>query len=81
MPDEEAMMFQLGAFEPTEAKRLLPQLEAAGIPFEIEADNSALLQPGRSAALALGMYPAGSKIVIFVPEATADRAQQLAASV
>jgi hypothetical protein len=67
-------MHRLGAFEPAEAKRLLPALEAAGIPFEIEADHSALAQPGRWMQLYFGMYPDGSKLAVFVPESRLEHA-------
>ena len=74
-------IIQLGAFEPNEAKRLLPLLESDGIPFEVEADHSALLAPGRTAALYLGTYPEGSKLAVFVREedlpAALDRVKSL----
>jgi hypothetical protein len=79
MPDEADPLLEMGAFEPADAKHLLPQLEAAGIPFEIETDNSALLRPGRTVAMVLGMYPEGSKIVVSVPASVLDRANAIAA--
>ncbi len=77
-PDEADPRMEVGAFEPAEAKHLLPLLEAAGIPFEIETDNSALLRPGRTSAMVLGMYPDGSKIVVFVPASALDQAMEIA---
>ncbi|HSY54279.1 MAG TPA: hypothetical protein VK785_07520 [Opitutaceae bacterium] len=72
--DSSEMLHQLGSFEPMEAKRLLPALEMHGIPFEIETDNSALAHPNRWMGLAFGLYPDGSKIVVFVPESEMARA-------
>ena len=42
MDDTSEMLHQLGAFEPHEAKKVLPLLEATGIRFEVEADHTAL---------------------------------------
>jgi hypothetical protein len=67
-------MHQLGAFEPREAKKLLPLLEAKGIRFEVEMDHSALARPNRALQLYFGMYPEGSKLVIFVPESEVGKA-------
>ena len=69
-------MQQLGAFEPLEAKRLLPALEAQGVAFELEADHSALGQPGRTMEMFLGMYPEGSKLAVFVRESQLAQAQE-----
>ena len=74
MDDTSEMLHQVGSFEPREAKKVLPLLEAAGIRFEIEADHSALTQPNRTLELYFGMYPAGSKLAVFVPESQIDRA-------
>ena len=59
----------IGAFEPREVKRVVALLEAQGIPFDLQADNSALSNPVRAVQLSMGTYPEGSKLVIFVPEA------------
>jgi len=75
MPDEPEMLYQLGAFEPHEATRLLPRLEADGIRFELERDDSALSQPNHALQLYLGMYPEGSKLVVYVPETQLEKAQ------
>ena len=56
----------LGAFDPADAKPLLRLLEEHEVPFEVEADHSELLQPGRAVGLYLGMGPAGSCLRIFV---------------
>ena len=48
-PEPNDEMQQLSAFDPMEAKRILPMLEALGIPFEIDTDHSQLLHQGRAA--------------------------------
>jgi hypothetical protein len=68
MEQPEESMQQIGAFEPSDAKRVLALLEAQQIPFEIEADNSALADPNRAIQLLCGLYPEGAKMIIFVPE-------------
>ena len=75
MDDSSEMSHQLGAFEPMAVKKVLPVLEAEGIPFEIEADHSALTQPNRYLQLYFGMYPDGSKIVVFVRESDLPNAR------
>jgi len=74
MPDEPETMHQLGAFEPHEAKKVLPRLEAEGIRFELEVDNTELMKPTHAAQLYLGIYPEGSKLLVFVPASQLDRA-------
>jgi hypothetical protein len=74
MPDEPEILHQLGTFEPHEATRLLSRLEADGIRFELERDDSALAQPNRALQLYLGMYPEGSKLVVFVPASHLEKA-------
>lgn len=71
----EEKLHQLGSFDPADAKRILAALEAAAIPFEVEADHSALAKPGRSMELYLGMFPEGSKLAVFVPASSLDQAQ------
>ena len=73
-PDE--MLHQVGAFEPFEAKRVLALFEAKQIPFEVETDNSALTNPTRPLQFYFGMYPEGSKLLIFVPESKQAEAMQ-----
>lgn len=68
---------ELGAFEPADAKRVLQLLEQQDLPFEVEADHSALLQPGRFLSQQWGFHPSGSKVKIFVPEAHAGQARAL----
>lgn len=77
MEPQEEMLQQLGAFEPSDAKRLLPLLEAEHIPFEVEADDSALSAPGRWIYLCTGIYPEGSKVVVFVSESDLTRATEI----
>lgn len=74
MTDSTEPWHRIGAFEPADAKRLLAALEAAGIPFEIEADHTALNQPGRWVPLALGLPTQGSQVAIYVPTEHVDRA-------
>jgi hypothetical protein len=74
MEPPEEMMHQIGAFEPFEAKRVLALLEAHEIPFEVEADHSALANPTRPLQFYFGMYPEGSKLAVFVPESKEQRA-------
>lgn len=57
----------LGDFDPPDARRLLRLLEEHEVPFEIEADHSALMQPGRAVSLYLGMGPTGSRMNVHVP--------------
>lgn len=66
----------LGKFEPADSKRILSALEENKIPFELAADHSELVRPGRTANMILGTYPDGSKLAIFVPEAEFAAAQQ-----
>lgn len=73
------MMHEVGAFEPADAKRVLDALETAGVPFEIEPDNSDLLASGRDLQLYLGMYPPGSRLLVFVPESSVAKAQEIVA--
>jgi hypothetical protein len=68
MEPSEEMLQQVGAFDPSDAKRVVASLEAQGIPFEVEADDSALFTPNRWLQLSVGMYPEGSKVIVFVPE-------------
>jgi hypothetical protein len=79
-PDSDNLWCQIGSFEPSEAKRLLPLLEGAQIPFELEADHSRLLTPGRFLQLEFGLYPEGSKLIVFVPQEHESRAEQLVAT-
>jgi hypothetical protein len=74
MEDAGEMMHQVGAFEPHEAKRVLALFEARKIPFEVEADNSALADPTRPLQFYFGMYPEGSKLAVFVPESSLQEA-------
>jgi len=73
----EEMLHQVGSFDPSEAKRLLAAFEAKGIPFEVESDHSALAKPGRWLEQYLGMYPEGSKLVVFVPESSLPKAEAI----
>lgn len=77
MDPQEEMLQQLGTFEPMDAKRLLPLLEAEHIAFEVEADDSALLRPNRWMSLAVGIYPEGSKVLVFVSESDLPRAMEI----
>jgi hypothetical protein len=79
MANEDEMMHEVGGFEPTDAKRVLEALEAAGVPFEIDADHSDLLASGRDLQLYLGMYPPGSRLLVFVPESSLAKAQEIVA--
>jgi hypothetical protein len=76
-PEPNDEMRQLGAFDPLEAKRILPMLETLGIPFEIDTDHSPLLHQGRAMQLLMGMYPAGSQMLIFVPASRMMEAEEL----
>jgi hypothetical protein len=66
--DLDENLVQVGAFDPFEAKQVIALLEANAIPFEVETDHAALLEPARGVQLYFGMYPEGSRIIIFVPE-------------
>lgn len=77
MEESPEMLHQLGAFETTEAKKLLPLLEASGIPFQVEVDNSALQDPSRAVQLYFGMYPDGSKLAVFVREVDLEKAMKV----
>jgi len=78
--EPEDLWCQIGAFEPMEAKRLFPLLEQEKIPFEVEGDHSRLQAPFRFLQLEFGLYPDGSKILVFVPERHEERAQALVLS-
>jgi len=71
------MLHQVGDFEPSEAKRVLAVFEAESIPFEVESDHSALAKPGRWLQQYFGMYPEGSKLVVFVPESSLAKAEAI----
>lgn len=68
---------RLGSFEPLEARRIFPALEAAGIPFDVKADHSALAKPGRWLHLYFALSPEGSKLETFVPASRLEEAQAL----
>ena len=74
-PPEE--MMPIGAFEPSDAKRVVASLEAQGIPFKVEADDSAVFTPNRWIPLAMGIYPEGSKVVLSVPESKMPNATEI----
>jgi hypothetical protein len=75
--EDEGMIVQVGAFEPSDAKRVLAELEKEGVPFEVEADHSALYRIDRCIDLYLATYPEGSKLLIFVPEENSEQAKQI----
>lgn len=77
MPDDEPLLHQLGAFDPSEATRLVELLEQHGVVFEIETDQSALSGSNDFSGLQFGVNPEGAKILIFVPETELARAQAL----
>lgn len=70
-------VLQLGAYEPSEARRLVECLEQHGIPFELESDPSPPLLPHPSPALTLGTSPDDSKVVVFVTANDLPAAQRL----
>ncbi len=74
------MLHQVGDFEPFEAKKVLAAFEAQNIPFEVESDHSSLAKPGRWLLQSLGMYPEGSKLVVFVPESSVPKAEAILAA-
>ncbi len=76
VPSDE-MLHQVGDFEPSEAKKVLAAFEAAGITFEVESDHTALAKPGRWLEQYFGMYPEGSKLVVFVPESSLPKAEAI----
>lgn len=71
------ILHQLGAFEPMEAKRILPLLESNGIAFEVEADDSALHEPNRHVQLLYGNLPIGSRLAVFVHESDLPTAREI----
>jgi hypothetical protein len=73
-------MQPLGTFEPSEAKRMLPLLEAHSIAFEIDADDSAMTVPGREVEMFMGMYPRGSQVEIRVPASSLQAGLELVQS-
>ncbi|MDR2983054.1 MAG: hypothetical protein LBV12_12520 [Puniceicoccales bacterium] len=75
--DEEEILHELCSLEPMLAKRVIEKLENEKIPFEVEADHSALNDPVRALKLYFFMSPEGSKAVIFVPESYLDQATAL----
>jgi hypothetical protein len=79
MTSGDEMMHDIGGFEPSDVTRVLEALDAAGIRFEIEADHTQLLAAGRTFEMAMGMYPPGSRVLIFVPESRVADAQAIVA--
>jgi hypothetical protein len=77
MSSSEEMLHHVGSFEPFEARKVLGAFEAAGIPFEVEADHSALAKPGRWLEQQFGMFPEGSKVVVFVPASSLAKAEAI----
>ena len=70
-------MQPIGSFEPSYAKRVIELLEEKQIPFQVEVDDSRLLDPTRSAQLAFGMYPDGSRVVLSVTESRLTEAMEM----
>lgn len=77
MEDSGPLLHQLGAFEPSDVKKVLGELERLGIAFELEADHSALGEPNRALQLYFGLYPEGSKLLVFVREPDLARAEDV----
>jgi hypothetical protein len=77
MADDEPLLHQLGAFDPSEATRLVELLEQNGVTFEMETDQSALSGSNDFSGLQFGVNPEGAKILLFVPEAELSKAQEL----
>jgi len=77
MADSKEKMFELGKFDPIDAKRLLMKLTARGIPFEVGGDYSGLARPNRGAAFYNGTYPSGSQLVVQVPDSRLSEAQAI----
>jgi hypothetical protein len=61
------LLQQLGTFEPPEAMRALPRLEALGIPFEIEIEPGLLARTSGALQAYLGIDAEASKLAVFVP--------------
>jgi hypothetical protein len=75
--DNHDEMQSLGSFEPSDAKRVLPLLEAHSIAFEVNADDSEMTRPGREVEMFMGMYPPGSQVVIRVPASSLQTGLEL----
>jgi hypothetical protein len=67
MSDPSELMQQLGTFEPPEAMKVLPLLEAAGIHFEIEIEPGLLARTSGALQAYLGIDPDASKLAVFIP--------------
>ncbi|MSU24386.1 MAG: hypothetical protein EXS32_11255 [Opitutus sp.] len=78
MSDEKQLLHELGAFDPMQAKRLLPLLEQSGIPFEVETDDVQLDQPNSFPALQFGLTSDGAKLLVFVSADHLSRAADVA---
>ena len=74
-PDE--MFYQVGAFSPSEARKVLKAFEAQSIPFELESDHTALAKSGRWLQQQFGLHPEGSKLVVTVPESYFQKANTI----
>jgi hypothetical protein len=72
------LMQQLGTFEPPEALKVLPLLEAAGIPFEIETEPKLLTRTSGALQAYLGIDPDASKLAVFVPASRLAQAMAIA---
>jgi len=79
MSSSDEMMHEIGGFETSDVQRVLEALDVAGIPFEIEGDHTQLLGSSRTFQMAMGMYPPGSRILVFVPESRLQDAQTIVA--
>ncbi len=67
----------IGAFDPSDAKKIITALESEHIYFEVESDHSELAKPRRFVFHYLGMFPDGSKLVIFVPASSVPQAERI----
>jgi len=67
----------IGAFEPPEAKQVLDELESAGIPFEIERDDSSIRKLTPFRASIGGTFGHGALILIRVPKTAEEAAREI----
>ena len=67
MNEENGEMHLIGDLSPQEVKRFLENLKAEGIPWELEADDSAIRTLSPQQARHGGTFGTGVRIRVFVP--------------
>ncbi|MDO8540823.1 MAG: hypothetical protein Q7S40_10340 [Opitutaceae bacterium] len=77
MDDNTEKLHELGVFEAHRTKEVLELLETHRIPFELELDESAQNQSGRTTQLMFGVYPGGTTFAVYAREPDLARARDV----